>query len=177
MNIKDDTIQYFLKIITLVFGIILLFNIVNAIGYFVNEHRNAHPSEMKVKVDTLFVYDTIFVEKPVIKKVEIIDTLRLSVPITDTLMLHDTVFVHLPIEQRQYSDPRYTAWVSGYRPQLDSIHIYQRTEYITKEIKTVTKPKRWGIGLQAGYGVSISNKQIQATPYIGIGINYNILTW
>ena len=26
---------------------------------------------MKVKVDTLFVYDTIFVEKPVIKKVEI----------------------------------------------------------------------------------------------------------
>ena len=27
---------------------------------------------MKVKVDTMFVYDTIFVEKPVIKKVEII---------------------------------------------------------------------------------------------------------
>ena len=32
MNIKDDTIQYFLKIITLVFGILLLFNIVNAVG-------------------------------------------------------------------------------------------------------------------------------------------------
>ena len=177
MNIKDDTIQYFLKIITLVFGILLLFNIVNAIGYFVNEQRNSHSSEMKVKVDTLFIYDTIIVEKPVIKKVEIIDTLLLPVPITDTLMLHDTVFVHLPIEQRQFSDLRYTAWVSGYRPQLDSIQIYQQTEYITKEVKTVTKPKRWGIGLQAGYGVSISNKQIQATPYIGIGISYNILTW
>ena len=125
MNIKDDTIQYFLKIITLVLGILLLFNIVYAIGYFVNEHRNAHPGEMKVKVDTLFVYDTIFVEKPVIKKVEIIDTLRLPVPITDTLMLHDTVLVHLPIEQRQYSDPRYTAWVSGYRPDL-SCTIYRR---------------------------------------------------
>ena len=109
--------------------------------------------------------------------VPIIDTLLLPVPITDTLMLHDTVLVHLPIEQRQYSDPRYTAWVSGYRPQLDSIQIYQQTQYITKEVKTVTKPKRWGIGLQAGYGVSISNKQIQATPYIGIGISYNILTW
>ena len=66
--------------------------------------------------------------------------------------------------------------VSG-RPQLDSIQIYQQREYITKEIKTVTKPKRWGLGLQAGYGVSFSNKQIQATPYIGIGISYNILTW
>ena len=177
MNIKDDTIQYFLKTITLALGILLLFNIVNAIGYFVNEHRNAHPSEMKVKVDTLFVYDTIFIEKPVIKKVETIDTILLPVPSTDTLMLHDTVLIHLPIEHRQYSDPRYTAWVSGYRPQLDSIHIYQQTQYITNEVKVATMPKRWGIGLQAGYGVSFSNKQIQATPYIGIGISYNILTW
>lgn len=177
MNIKDDTIQYFLKIITLVFGILLLFNIVNAIGYFINERRNAHSSEMKVQVDTLFVYDTIFVEKPVIKKVEIIDTLLLPVPITDTLMLHDTVFVHLPIEQRQYSDPSYTAWVSGYRPQLDSIQIYQTTEYITKEIKKATKSKRWGIGLQAGYGVSLHNGQVFTAPYIGVGLSYSIFSW
>lgn len=177
MNIKDDTIQYFLKIITLVFGILLLFNIVNAIGYFVNEQRNSHSSEMKVKVDTLYVYDTIFVEKPVIKKVEIIDTLLLPVPITDTLMLHDTVFVHLPIEQRQYSDPRYTAWVSGYRPQLDSIQIYQQTQYITKEVKVATKPKRWGIGLQAGYGVSLHNGQINPAPYIGVGLSYSLISW
>ena len=177
MNIKDDTIQYFLKIITLVFGILLLFNIVNAVGYFVNEHRNAHPGEMKAKVDTLFVYDTIFIEKPVINKVEIIDTLLLPVPVTDTLMLHDTVFVHLPIEQRQYSDPRYTAWVSGYRPQLDSIHIYQRTEYITKEIKMVTKPKRWGLGLQAGYGIALHKGQIHPAPYIGVGLSYSLINW
>ena len=177
MNIKDDTIQYFLKIITLVFGILLLFNIVNAIGYFVNEQRNSHSSEMKVKVDTLFVYDTIFIEKPVINKVEIIDTLLLPVPITDTLMLHDTVFVHLPIGQRQYSDPRYTAWVSGYRPQLDSIHIYQQTQYITKEVKVATKPKRWRLGLQAGYGVSLHNGQLFPAPYIGVGLSYSIINW
>lgn len=177
MNIKNDTIQFFLKIMTLVLGILLLFNIVNAIGYFVNEHRKAHPGEMKVKVDTMFVYDTIFIEKPVIKKVETIDTLLLPVPITDTLMLHDTVLIHLPIEQRQYGDPRYTAWVSGYRPLLDSIHIYQRTEYITKEIKTVAKPKRWGIGLQAGYGVSLHNGQVFPAPYIGVGLSYSIISW
>ena len=177
MNIKDDTIPYFLKIITLVFGILLLFNIVNAVGYFVNELRNSHSSEMKVKVDTLFVYDTIFVEKPVIKKVEIIDTLLLPVPITDTLMLHDTIFVHLPIEQRQYSDPSYTAWVSGYRPQLDSIRIYQQRGFITKEIKTVTKSKRWGIGLQAGYGIALHKGQIHPAPYIGVGLSYSLINW
>ena len=175
MNIKADTIQYFLKIITLVLGILLLFNIVNAIGYIVNERRNAHPNEMKVKVDTLFVYDTIFVENPVIKKVEIIDTLLLPVPITDTLMLHDTIFVHLPIEQRQYSDPSYTAWVSGYRPQLDSIQIYQRSEYITKEVNAITKSKRWGIGLQAGYGVALHNNQVFPAPYIGVSVSWNFL--
>ena len=55
MNIKDDTIQYFLKTITLVLGILLLFNIVNAIGYFVNEHRNAHPSGMKINPRKLLI--------------------------------------------------------------------------------------------------------------------------
>lgn len=98
-------------------------------------------------------------------------------PYTDTLMLHDTVLVHLPIEQRQYSDPRYTAWVSGYRPQLDSIQIYQTTEYITKEIKKATKSKRWGIGLQAGYGVSLHNGQVFTAPYIGVGLSYSIFSW
>ena len=126
-------------------------------------------------MDTLFIYDTIIVEKPVIKKVETIDTLLLPVPTTDTLMLHDTVLIHLPIEQRQYSDPRYTAWVSGYRPQLDSIQIYQTTEYITEEIKTVTKPKRWGISLQAGYGVSLHNGKVFPAPYIGVGLSYSIV--
>ena len=66
--------------------------------------------------------------------------------------------------------------VSG-RPQLDSIQIYQRTEFITKEIKTVTKPKRWGLGLQAGYGVSLHNGQIQPGPYIGVGLYYSLINW
>ena len=83
--------------------------------------------------------------------------------------------IHLPIEQRQYLDPRYTAWVSGYRPQLDSIQIYQRTEYITKEITPIQKPKRWGIGLQAGYGVTLHNNQVFPAPYIGVGLNWNFL--
>ena len=66
--------------------------------------------------------------------------------------------------------------VSG-RPQLDSIQIYQRTEFITKEIKTNTKPKRWGIGLQAGYGVSLHEGQIQPGPYIGVGLYYSLINW
>ena len=111
--------------------------------------------------------------------VPIIDTLLLPVPITDTLMLHDTVLVHLPIEQRQYSDPRYTAWVSGYRPQLDSIQIYPQTTTITNTTTITHKPKKphFSIGIQTGYGVSIINNQVRPAPYLGIGISYQILSW
>jgi|SRR5690554_5694168 len=35
--------------------------------------------------------------------------------------------------------------------------------------------KRFGIGLQAGYGFSIYQNQIQASPHIGIGLNYNLI--
>ena len=170
MQNQEESILYGLRLLIRVLGVLLLFNIVN-------EYKNSRHPNVQVQIDTTVIHDTIYIDKPVLQKVAVTDTLRLPVLTRDTLMLHDTVLVHLPIEQRQYGDPRYTAWVSGYRPQLDSIRIYQQTEYITKEVKKVTKPKRWGIGLQAGYGVSFSNKQSQATPYIGIGSSYNILTW
>ena len=175
MQNQEESLLYGLRIITRVLGVLLLFNIVNGVGTVVNEYKNSRYPNVEVQIDTTVIHDTIYIDKPVFQKVAVTDTLWLPVLTRDTLMLHDTVLVHLPIEQRQYGDPRYTAWVSGYRPQLDSILIYQRTEYITKEIKTVTKPKRWGICLQAGYGVSLHNGQLFPAPYIGVGLSYSIV--
>ena len=36
-------------------------------------------------------------------------------------------------EQRHYRGNDYEAWVSGYRPALDSIHVFPVTRYITTE--------------------------------------------
>ena len=177
MKTPEPTIPNFLRTILLLLGILFLFNLVNAIGCIVNDYKQAKHPQVQIQIDTCIVHDTIFVEKPVLQKVAVIDTLRLPVLTKDTLMLHDTVLVHLPIEQRQYGDPRYTAWVSGYRPQLDSIQIYQTSEYITKEITPYQKPKCWGIGLQAGYGVALHNNQIQPVPYIGLGLSYSLICW
>lgn len=177
MQNQEDSLLYGLRLITRVLAILLLFNIMNGVGVVVNEYKNSRHPNVEVQIDTTVIHDTIYIDKPVLQKVAVTDTLRLPVLTRDTLMLHDTVLVHLPIEQRQYGDPRYTAWVSGYRPQLDSIQIYQRTEYITKEIKTVSKPKRWGIGLQAGYGVSLHDGRIQPVPYIGLGLSYSLINW
>lgn len=177
MQNQEESILYGLRLLIRVLGVLLLFNIVNGVGTVVNEYKNSRHPNVEVQIDTCIIHDTIIVEKPILQKVAMTDTLRLPVLTRDTLMLHDTVFVTLPIEQRQYGDTRYTAWVSGYRPQLDSIHIYQRTEYITKEIKMVTKPKRWGLGLQAGYGIALHNGQVFTAPYIGVGLSYSIFSW
>ena len=177
MQNQEESLLYGLRLITRVLGVLLLFNIVNGVGTVVNEYKNSRHPNVEFQTDTTVIHDTIYIDKTILQKVAVTDTLRLPVLTRDTLMLHDTVLVQLPIEQRQYGDPRYTAWVSGYRPQLDSIQIYQRTEYITKEIAPYQKPKRWGIWLQTGYGVSIHDGRIQPVPYIGLGLSYSLICW
>ena len=86
----------------------------------------------------------------------------------------DSAMVIIPITQKVYEDSLYTAYVSGYQPSLDSIslRIPTHTYNITTRIRE--KPKRFGIGPQIGVGVS---KDGNVTPYIGIGIHFNILNF
>ena len=76
----------------------------------------------------------------------------------------DTVSVELPIVQKEYRDSTYTAWVSGYEARLDSIRVMTPTVTVTK-----WKKRRWGVGVQAGYGTG--------GAYIGVGISYNLITF
>lgn len=130
--------------------------------------------------DTVTVIDTVRYSMPVPVDSAVVryETVRLMVAdtaritITDTVRVADSVEVVVPITQRVYSDSLYRAYVSGYRPQLDSIFVYPRTRYVTTTVKE--KPKRWGIGLQAGYGYSPGNGM---SPYLGIGVSYNIYSF
>lgn len=127
------------------------------------------PSEIKeievVRTDTLTVYDTTIIDRPVPKFVRVVDSIY--VPITDTLHLHDTTFLVLPRTQKEYSDSTYRAWVSGFKPQLDSIMVFNKTVYITNT-EVVEKRKWWSvtIGPQVGYGFTPVGWQ----PYAGIGV-------
>ena len=135
------------------------------------------PGGGDVTVDTVVVYhtDTITQEKPVY--VDRIKVRTEYVPVTDTLRIHDTTFVEVPIEQVEYRDTLYRAWVSGYHPALDSIRIFQQTK-IVEVTKTITeKSKRWGIGINAGYGVTVHQGTFYTSPYIGVGVSYNFICW
>lgn len=103
------------------------------------------------------------------------DTIQQPEPSIET----DSVEVVIPITQRVYEDSLYTAYVSGYEPKLDSIAVYPRREIVTvtNNNYTAPKPKRWSIGVQAGYGVTLKGGTPQPAPYIGIGVSYNLISF
>lgn len=116
-----------------------------------------------------------------IKTVVRVDTMLISAPmapllvfrLTDTIRIGDTV-VHR--EQAYYEDSLYRVWVSGYRPRLDSLQIFPKTVYqmvtnnIYHPVAIKSKKKRWGFGLQAGYGYP-------GGFYVGAGVSCNLFMW
>lgn len=129
-----------------------------------------------VRVDTLYVRDTITRETPVFTCVYVRDSIYVTV--RDTLHRTDTVW--LPREVKVYEDERYRAEVSGYQPSLDRIDIFVKDRIVTQDktqIVTVKRNARWGIGLQAGYGATYYDGGVHTFPYIGVGLSWNILTF
>lgn len=144
-------------------------------GYLLGRRANrAHAPELMVQTDTLRIRDTLLVERPVPVEVRVVDTMLVAV--MDTVTVNDTVYLQLPREEKVYESGDYRAQVSGYRPELDWIEVYPQTVYVTRNI-SVDSRKRWGIGLQAGYGAYFDGGDVSLSPYVGIGISWNILTW
>ena len=85
----------------------------------------------------------------------------------------DTAIVTLPVEQRVYEDTLYTAYVSGYRPRLDSITLRLPHTYTTVT-RTVNKDaRRWAVGPTIGAGYGIVGRQ--ADVFVGVSVTWNIL--
>ncbi len=89
---------------------------------------------------------------------------------SDTIHASDTCY-HLR-EYKEYQDSNYYAKVSGVQPRLDELRVYPKTVYETQYIyrDIVGKPKRWGLGLSAGYGVGKNG----LTPVLAVTVNYNL---
>ena len=148
------------------------------IGFLIGQqHPQKSPVEpIKEKVDTLLIFDTITLTKPIF--VEKIQLDSVYMPVTDTLWKHDTLFVYLEREQIQWQDSLCRVYASGINPQVDSVTHFVQETIITREISVPVKVKsRWGLGIQVGYGAGINGKQVYLTPYVGVGISYNILSW
>ena len=85
----------------------------------------------------------------------------------------DSLEIPIPIEQKRYEDSLYTAWVSGFRPALDSIRLHQ-PEIVTTITETIVKKApRLSVGLSVGPGVSI-DKDHHMGIYVGFTAQYRL---
>lgn len=85
----------------------------------------------------------------------------------------DSLEIPIPIEQKRYEDSLYTAWVSGFRPALDSIRLHQ-PEIVTTITETIVKKApRLSVGLSVGPGISI-DKDHHMGIYVGFTAQYRL---
>ena len=101
----------------------------------------------------------------------------------DTIVSDPIVVTKIKVDTQYILSPfPYLAWIdhtdtirtdrSGVAPRLDELRIYPKTVYETKYIyrDVISKPKRWGIGLSAGYGVGKNG----LSPVLAVTVNYNL---
>ena len=167
-------------------------------GLMLSTFNEIPPNYIPVaKTDTISVteyktiVDTIFVDKPKYYKEVVRDTVQLNKFVRN----EDN---YLVVTQKEYRDSNYVAWVSGIEPQLDSIMVFNNTEYVFKTstietIKTIEdKTGKWFMGaglyrlyntlvpklnvvyqkkrIMVGASVGLYNNQ----PIYGVDINYKI---
>ena len=143
-------------------------------GFIIGQkHPQKLPVEpIKTKVDTLVIRDTMVSCEPIY-----VDRVKLDsvlVPVLDTMMIHDTTFVYLEREEVTWRDSLCEVYASGIMASVDSVKHFQECKYITIETQVPVKVKsHWGLGVNAGYGVGKGG----LTPYVGVGISYNLLSW
>lgn len=124
------------------------------------------------RVDTLVIHDTLMSYRPIYVTREKVDSVL--VPVADTVMMHDTIFVYLERERVTWRDSLCEVYASGIRVQVDSVAHFTEATIVTRDMTVPVKVKtRWGLGISAGYGVGKDG----LTPYVGVGISYNILSW
>ena len=153
-------------------------------------NRCSKPVIESVERDTVVVYDTIPHYYPVPKDSAVVRYVTRVLPVvrdnvaqypnrTDTIdhviaannltdHFADTsnmIAVEVPITSKHYGCKDYDAWVSGYEPSLDSIKVYQRTEYITERVTISKPPNKWELDAMAGIDYNVTSQHY--SPYAG----------
>lgn len=142
---------------------------------FLLGRRSVKPEIVEIhRTDTVVVRDTVreTVLVPKARSLTRVDTVLLKVP-GDTV----EVPVLVPISHKVYEGEDYRAVVSGFRASLDTLDIFRKTQTVTntvvQRVEVPGKPKRWGIGVSAGYALTPQGVK----PYIGAGISYSFITF
>lgn len=146
---------------------IILIIWVNLLRYQVRKLQN---QPIQTDTTTIIEYDTLKVPFPIPVVVEV--DKPFIVPVQELVFVAGGDSIVIPKEVKTYQDSTYKAVVSGFRPSLDYIEVYQKT--ITNNITNTITPSRWGVGVSVGYGFHLNQGKITPAPYVGVGVYYNL---
>ena len=141
-------------------------------GFFSGKAIYDKPLVEKVTLDTITIHDTIPDINPAPKDSARIKYVTRWLPAKhDTInhfvevskMMNDTVAVEVPITSKHYKSEQYDAYISGFEPNLDSIFVYQKTEYITETIERMKPPDKWELDIVGG--INYNTAQDRYSPY------------
>lgn len=154
---------------------ILVAVLIASIAVNVWQWRHQPEAETRVEHDTVWK-DSIIREPAPAETIQTgrVVYIKVAVPQPQTQRdtVHDSIEVPVPIMQKRYDDSLYTAWVSGFEPNLDSLQLHQ-PEIITTVTKTIVKPSPLiTVGIQAGGGYGIFNREFDM--YVGVGAQINL---
>lgn len=141
------------------------------------------PADVVNQRDTVTLYDTLTLTEykdsivyrtkfdtcylPSVKETE--DSLQVS---ADTARnFTDSSLVQVPINyiHEKYSDAE--VWYHGFHAGIDSLWVYPEKQIITNTITRTIQPSRWALSVHGGYGIGAKG----LTPYIGLGLSYDLL--
>lgn len=127
----------------------------------------------EIRIDTIEKVRTITAYLPIAETDEPMDTI--DYPYDNPPA--DSVAVQIPISRYvAEQDSLYRVVAEGYAVDFKEITVYPKTITITNTIE-VKKPTHWGIGIQAGYGATFNNNVVRLSPYIGVGVSYNVISF
>lgn len=152
-------------------------------GFFVAKGMYDRPLDESVSRDTVTLHDTVPEYLPAPKDSARIKYVTRWLPAKhDTVysenyaqsfaeIMHDTVAVQVPITSKHYGGKNYDAYVSGFEPSLDSIFVYNETQYITETITKSKPPNKWELDIVGGVDYGFDSKSW--LPYAGGELTLN----
>ena len=125
--------------------------------------------------DTIPVYDTITHDSVVPRDSVVLRHEVVKLPVaSDSVenLPRDSAPVMIPITQQHYKEDDFEAWVSGFRAELDSIHVYPKSYYLKPK---PTKPKRWVLSAGVNMGYNPFTRRLE--PTIGVSVGVKLWEW
>lgn len=138
--------------------------------YYLGVHVCGEPKGL-VYSDTIEYVDSIPYYYPVPKDSIVIRYVTEKLPVAGGKEegfppLRDSATVMIPLTQKVYEGNQFKAYVSGFNQRLDSVFVYPKTQVV----RIRDEPKRFNLGLSAGYGMTPKGFQ----PYIGLSVTYKL---